>query len=260
MKLFFDLRNPAIWLWASLAVAIVATNATWLLLRFFRKDNSKPDGPIWSILPALGWLLVSLFMLLPPPAAWRQGALSPRLMGLTGNDWIENLRTGAPLMLFTIGVLIFGWLIYRRSLPGDRTRSRSERLGAVLRAPVDAALLQWHWAFYRALTIALLPLAAGLMTSSAILRPIQAQLIDASLYWGSWLGMTLVALEWLLNPFARADLRRPSRQGSREIALLRLALAVATTALFVLTSNFWLPLICSVVVETAIAGWFSLPK
>ena len=48
--------------------------------------------------------------------------------------------------------------------------------------------------------------------------------------------------------------------GGREIALLRLALAVATTALFVLTSNFWLPLICSVVVETAIAGWFSLPK
>jgi hypothetical protein len=257
MRLSFNPYDPAIWLITSLSVAIVATNVTWLAFRPIRKRGSKQAAPLESILAALAWLLVSLFFLLPPPAAWRFGALSPRLMGLTGIDWVAGLGDGAPLACLIIGLLIFGWLVYRHTLPGDRSRTRAERVGATLRAPVDAALLQWHWAFYRALTIALLPIMAGVLESNEFLLPLGRQLAAAPLYWGSWLGLALIALEWALNPFARAELHRPGRQ---EIALLRVALAIATTALFTLTPNFWLLLFCHLAVETVIAGWLPLPK
>ena len=257
MKASFNLHDPSFWLLASLAIAIVATNLTWLALRLIGKRSGKQAGPPGSIWAALAWLLSSLFFLLPPPAAWRFGGLSPRLMGLTGIDWVASLRAGAPLAGLIVGLLIFGWLVYRHTLSGDRGRTRAERVGATLRAPMDAALLQWHWAFYRALAIALLPIVASALTNRAILLPLGRQLAEASVYWGSWLGLALVALEWLLNPFARAGLQRP---GQREIALLRVVLAVATTALFTLTPNFWLLLICHLAVETLIAGWLPLPK
>ena len=258
MKSSLDPHNPAFWLFASLLVAIVATNLTWLALGLILKRSGKRrTGPAGSLLAAPAWLLVSLFFLLPPPAAWRFGALSPRLMGLDGIDWVESLRAGTPLACLIAGLLIFGWLVYRHSLSGDRGRTRAGRVGATLRAPIDAALLQWHWAFYRALAIALLPLVAGALASTEILLPVGRQLAEAQLYWGSWLGLALIALEWALNPFARAALRRP---GQREIALLRIALAVVTTALFTLAPNFWLLLICHLAVETVIAGWLPLPK
>ena len=257
MKSFIDPHNPAFWLCASLLVAVVATNAVWLVHKVLGKRSGAPAPAALGVLSALAWLFVSLFFLLPPPAAWRFGALAPRLMGLTGIGWVESLRAGAPLMFLIIGLLIFGWLVYRRSLSGDRSRSRAERIGATLRAPVDAALLQWHWAFYRALAIALLPIVAGALASSEILHPLERQLLAAPLYWGSWLGLALIALEWALNPFARAGLQRP---GQRETALLRVVLAIATTALFTVTPNFWLLLIAHLAVETVIAGWLPLPK
>lgn len=257
MKSLIDPCSPTTWLCASLLVALLATNITWLIRKILDKRSGAPAGQSAGILAALAWLLVSLFFLLPPPAAWRFGALSPRLMGLTGIDWVESLRTGAPLMFLIIGLLLFGWLVYRRSLPGDRSRTRLARAGMTLRAPVDAALLQWHWAFYRALAIAILPIVAGSLTGNQWLHPLGSRLMAAPLYWGSWLGLALIALEWALNPFARAGLHRA---GHRESALLRVALAVATTALFTLTPNFWLLLLAHLAVETVIAGWLPLPK
>lgn len=257
MKSFSDPQNPAFWLCASLLAAVVITNAAWLVLKIPRNRSGTPSSQAAGVLSALAWLLVSIFFLLPPPAAWRFGALSPRLMGLAGIDWVGSLRAGAPLMFAIIGLLLFGWLVYRRSLAGDRRRSRVVRVGATLRAPIDAALLQWHWAFYRALAIALVPVAARALASSEILRPLGSQLMTAPLYWGSWLGLALIALEWALNPFGRAGLQHP---GQREIALLRVVLAIATTALFTLAPNFWLLLIAHLTVETVIAGWLPLPK
>ena len=91
---------------------------------------------------------------------------------------------------------------------------------------------------------------------------LQAELQAQPLYWGSWLGLGLLVIEWLLNPFARAQLQ-PAAPGvgtnSRaETALRTLALAVATTALFTLTRNLWLCLACQVIAETAITGWLPL--
>lgn len=257
MNAALDPHNPLIWLGGSLVIAILTTNLAWLAGRL-----SKPGRPgsairRWSGLPAAGWLLTSLFFLLPPVGAWRDGALSPFLMGLTEQDWVEILRSGGPLAALVVGLLLFGWLVYRHYLPPGRFPGRSERLGRALRAPVDAGLQQWHWAFYRALVIGLLPAAAETLRAVPIAAAPAQTLAAQPVYWGSWLGLALIGAEWALNPFARAHLCRPLR---REAALRRVALAIATTALFALTRSFWLCLACAVIVETAIAGWFSLPE
>ncbi len=70
------------------------------------------------------------------------------------------------------------------------------------------------------------------------------------------MGLLLVAVEWLLNPFARAALRTPGRL---EGALRMAGLAVATTGLFALTRNLWLCLLCNVIVEAVAAIWFPVP-
>ena len=49
-------------------------------------------------------------------------------------------------------------------------------------------------------------------------------------------------------------------RSARNRAVLRVVLAVATTALFTLTPNFWLLLSVHLAVETVIAGWLPLPK
>jgi hypothetical protein len=75
--------------------------------------------------------------------------------------------------------------------------------------------------------------------------------------------MVLVALEWALNPFARralfASRDNPDYAPAAERTVIRMVLAVTTTALFILTRNFWLPLVCHVIVETAIIAFLPAP-
>lgn len=261
-----DLKTPLPWLLGSIALAVVATNLAWAATR------RPTKRALSAVLPALGWLALSLFHLLPPIGAWQSGALSPYWLGVAELDWIASLAAGAPLGALLGGGLVFGWLVYRRSLPRrgrspiEPQRARSETglsqagafspAGAVapratgaaflaLRALVDAALLQWHWAFYRALAI-------GLLGSGAAPLGLDAQ----PAYWGTWLAAAMAAIEWALNPWARAELRQA---GPREAALRQVALAVGTAALFLLTRNFYLGLVIHLAVELLIVGWFPLP-
>jgi len=254
--------EPGLWAAGSLMLALLATNVGWLVDRSGRSGR-QPASTIlaWSGLPALGWLLRSLFLLLLPLAAWQSGALSLYFMGLTELDWIKGLAAGGPLAAIIVGLLVFGWLIYRRTL-FQPSRDHDGRQGNTLpmrksppspwRALLDAALWQWHWAFYRSAAIGWLAAGMGMQPGTAMPSLVQ-HLLEQPLYWGSWLGLGLIAGEWALNPFARAAWHIP---GQREPMLRAAALAIATTALFVLTRNFWLCLGCHVVVETAIAGWF----
>jgi hypothetical protein len=238
-----DLTNPGLWLVASLMAVILATNVGWLLLRT-RPGTKLARVPV---LAPFGWLITALFLLLLPVAAWEHGALSPYLMGVSELDWIQSLAAGGILAVLIVGVTLFGWLTYRHT-PLAISLSQLAWPSA-WRTPLDAALLQWHWAFYRTATIGWL--ASGPVAATSTLRGLSAP--EQAFYWGSWLGLLLVGLEWALNPFARRALRSP---GSGELTLLRVALAVATTALFILTRNFWLALACHVTVETVIVGWF----
>ena len=71
-------------------------------------------------------------------------------------------------------------------------------------------------------------------------------------------------VESALNPHLWAVLGMPTQEerawGRPEAILRSLALAVGTTALFILTRNLWLCLACQVIVETAIAAWLPLHR
>ncbi len=212
----------------------------------------------------LSWLAGALFMLLPPLVAWQRGIISPYLLGLTEIDWVANLLIGALPAAAIASISVLGWLVYRRSLRDPDGRLAAGP-GQRWTAPLDAALRQWHWSFYRAAAAAWLLTAVPGPGSAAAARTIALHLpagsvlvlgrLDgpAALYWGAWLGLAFIALEWLLDPFVRRALHIPGRQ---EAALRDAGLAIATTALFALTRNFWLCLACQVLAETAIALWW----
>ena len=252
------LKDPLVWVLGSFAFAVIVTNVTRLAMRTRWRGRASSPGGAWGSLKPLVWLLTALFLFLPPIAAWRAGALSPYLMGLSELNWVDTLISGGGLALVSGGIIVFAWLIYRHRLPA---RPRASGGGQRWMAPVDAALLQWHWAFYRAGVIGSLILAAEMEGTgpAAFLAP----LVERPLYWGSWLGMVLVAVEWALNPFARKALmgsrHSPDHAPAAELTVIRMALAVTTTALFVLTRNFWLGLVCHVVVETAIVAFLPVP-
>jgi hypothetical protein len=244
--------QPVIWLVASIIVAIAAGSATWLALRRRFDDATFAHGPMG----ALGWSATALFHLLPPLLAIRYGVLSTRDLGLNGIDWQRTLSGGLMLSVLLAGGMLAGWLLYRRSLPQGEATSGLPRLLAIVRAPVDALLHQWHWAFYRAAAaaaLALLPLRAPewapLGYAVDIIR-------GDPIYWGAWLGLAAIGIEWALNPFNRASFRRPHL---RETVLRRAALAVATTGLFILTHNLWLCWSVHLVVELLAEASFPLP-
>ena len=245
----------------SVALAVIAVNAGWLVVRVSRGRRLSS----WlrsSVVQALVWLIVSLYLLLPPFFAWRHGAISPYLLGLAELDWLQGFGPGALLAALLTALILFGWLVYRHALPEDQTGLPIPRgrLLVALRTPIDAALAQWHLAFYRAAAIAALAEIRQLPQPipGTLLQDVQAQ----SLYWGAWLGLLILLVEGALNPFSWSALRSPTPEqiawGRPEAILRGLALAVCTTAIFVITRNLWLCLACQVIVETAIAGWLPL--
>jgi hypothetical protein len=253
------------WIATSLVLATLIPTVTWLLTRSPLRIPALVRIATWPGSQAVAWLLAGLFCLLIPVAAWRAGILSPYYMGLVENDWLDALGTGGGLAVLIAALMLAGWFVYRRSLRSEPFAAWAccEELTPAERwvAPLNAGLGQWHWAFYRAGAIAWL--AAGVTLPLVIparlpwLAGWAAPVLDAwhaqPVYWGSWLGLGLVALEWFLNPYTWHELWVPGRL---EGALRGAGLAVATTALFALTRSFWLCIACSLVVEIVIAGWF----
>jgi hypothetical protein len=263
LEAHFDLSSPGFWAFVTIALAILVVNIAWLVVRVSEGPRTRTIARVLrsSAVQALAWLIASLYLLLPPFLAWRYGAISSYLLGLAELDWIESLRAGGPFVGIVIALAVFGWLVYRHTLPGSPVEPAGDgRLLHALRAPIDAILTQWHLAFGRALMIAWLPTVSILPAAlpNAILAGMQAQ----SFYWGSWLGLGLLLIEAGLNPFFRDLLQAPTAEDRRldkpEALLCSFGLAAATTGLFVLTRNLWLCIACQVVVDTVIAGWLPL--
>lgn len=265
LETHFDLADPGLWALVTAAVGILAVNFAWLIA--YSCEAASGRGATFvrqsNAVRAAAWLIASLYLLLPPFFAWRYGAISPYLLGIAELDWIESLSVGGPFVGLVIGLVVFGWLVYRRlSPPGGCANSGENRALLALRAAVDAGLTQWRLAFYRAALIAWLaaPPALPAALPAAFLSRWQAQ----PFYWGSWLGLGLALIEAGLNPFIRDALGRPTPAllcQERPEALLRgLGLAVATTGVFLLTRNFWLCLACQVVADTLIMGWLPLHR
>ncbi len=261
----FDLTHPRFWLFAALGLAVLATNLAWLAVQLCERQQ-RQRALRWlraDAVQAVAWLIASAWLLIPPFYAWRAGAISPYLLGIAELDWVESLSTGGWLALLIMALTVFGWLVYRHTLPAEPVETSDDsRTLRALRAATDAGLAQWHLAFCRAAMIGWLTMIPAAPAWPGPAAEALRSMVAQPFYWGSWLGLGTVLFQAGLNPFLREVLSRPSvrqrRQGQPEALLRDLALVLATTALFVLTRHFWLCLICHVVVSTAIAGWLPL--
>ncbi|MDY7078046.1 MAG: hypothetical protein SXV54_14110 [Chloroflexota bacterium] len=228
------------WLWlsSSLLIAVLWANLVW----FFRQPRSGMVGEFvaplasWHFSPWLLQFLRLLYYLGLPFAAllWGHDVLVGLLLGLqrfnlpisdgsAGDvdiaanwlDWAYDVGWTVALGIGAGVLLALGWWAYRRALTavveGDAVTGAESSGWVFLR---EAAYHEVHWAFYR-----------------------NAPIIATGMYWGSWIGLALVALEATLNPAWRNRMADPQRSLEQ---LMRAALAVVSSIFFPLTQNLWL--------------------
>lgn len=231
------------WLWVigSLLLAALWSNLAW----FFRQPRSGAVGGFvtrliaWRLSPWLLQFLRLLYSIGVPFAAllWGHDAVVGRLLGLQSFDlpvvggkeasasvaanwldWAHDMGWGVTLGIGVWGVLALGWWTYRRAMVAadqEDAMVKVESSGWVLLR--EAAYHEAHWAFYR-----------------------NAPILTAGPYWGVWIGLALAALEAAFNPAWHKGLMAPWRLPGH---LMRAALAVVSSILFVLTENLWLALV-----------------
>jgi hypothetical protein len=224
-----------LWLGGALLTAILWANLTWL----FRRPHSGATGRFSST--RLGasiarltawrfssWLLQFLRLLYYiglPIAALLLGhdAVMEKFLGLkfeadTGiAAWVRGLGWAAALGVTAWALLALGWWTYRRALAAagqSPMAAGSDASGWVFLR--EALYHEVHWAFYR-----------------------NAFVVVWGVYWGAWCGLALIATEAVLSPAWRGGLADPQKAPAQ---LMRGALAVVSSALFLLTQNLWLAL------------------
>ena len=230
-----------LWLGGSLLLAILWASLAW----FFRQPRPGAVGEAitrlvtWRFSPWLLQLLRLLYYIGVPFAAllWGHDAVVGRLLGLqpldihvaggpevaatlaaNWSDWAHDVGWAVALGLGAWGVLALGWWAYRRALAvagAAGLAAGAQNSGWVFLR--EAAYHEIHWAFCR-----------------------NAPILAVGTYWGAWAGLALVALEAALNPAWRAGLADPQQAPGQ---LMRMALAVASSVLFLLTRNLWLALL-----------------
>ena len=201
-------NNPGFWILISLLgwVAIRLTSRFW-----------SPSQLRWINLAR--WILI-------PYAGLISGSLSPRLMGLTGIDWQATLSIGIVLTAILIGLMAVVRFTLAASgeidslgteanrLNSSETSGRTTGLPSYALSVFMAGAEQFQWSFLRGAVweIALLTAAGTDLTS----------------YWAIWIATLLALPAVLLQPLSRAD------------KLLKVAILVISTILFIFTRNFWL--------------------
>lgn len=211
------------WVAGSIAIYALAGLVLWLGQRRGGLQSGlagvlgSPGGTL------LGWLARLIWLIGPGYAALLLGVVSPRLMGLSQIEIGAGLGQGVILALVALGLLALAVVGYRRAQPsGQVYASRADRVSVSARLALEAGGLQWQWAFFRAVLIAAIVQRGG---------------AGDPVYLGAWLTVVLVTLEGVLNPLLWRDLRTPGLAGPR---LLRAAILVVTTQIYLLSGNFWL--------------------
>jgi hypothetical protein len=153
-----------------------------------------------------------------PFLALYMGWVDVRSLGLAGFEWTEGIRYAIVILLAAWLLMIIIWLPYLRATsqvdaPTGASRSFPRRV-------VELVFMQAHWAFYRAAAIVFLN-----------------RVVPDPYYWGSILGLALVALEAFTSPFVRRQLTRP---GEADGIVWSGGQAVINTLSFLATRNLFL--------------------
>ncbi len=192
------------------------TPASWLLINL---------ALTMGLLLAHDWIahsyrrpMIRVRNILLPYLALLTGGISPRLMGLTGIDWLVSFGFGVGLITAILGLLVL--VRSTIDLPDQfSVAEQAERHGrtatTVSLAPfVNAGIDQFYWSFLR-----------GALWETFQLVPTWS---TPSGYWAIWLA-ALVAIPEILR-----------FQPSLPARLLKLLILLLTTILFIYTQNFWL--------------------
>jgi len=173
----------------------------------------------WLIIPYLGLLM---------------GGLSPRLMGLTGHDWLASLGLGLGLIFAVAILLTLARAVTDLGIPTAAAAS-GERLGwhTISSTLLWCGIEQFHWCFLR----------GGIWEMLQTL-PNPPELVG---YWAIWCAAGVILIELLIF-----------RPGFFPL-LIQLVALVTTSILFFYTRNFWLCWVMHVTVQLMTAPPALLP-
>lgn len=154
---------------------------------------------------------------------WLPGDSLTHMLPSTWADWLTNTLWAAGVALGAVALVALAQSYLRRTeSPAPQAR---RDLTISLR---EAVIHEAHWAFYREPFI----LLWGTET-------------------GAWAGVLLALLEAAVNPARWADLREVT---ASHALLLRAALAISSTLIFLLTQNLWLMLLT----HTLLGWWWGI--
>ena len=165
----------------------------------------------WPLLRILG-------LALPPYLALQSGLVSARAMGLAELDWIQRFGQGLAVSGALVLLLLAASWQFRHVNATDSAPSPWRFL-----LPLEAAAAQLMWALLR-------------VAGAWFLRGRGMGALEAE-YAGAWLGLILLYVAWAVDPAWRARLRQPASQRRELVAI---ALALATTVVFIVSGNLWL--------------------
>ncbi|MFN3762646.1 MAG: hypothetical protein ACK4WK_05515, partial [Anaerolineae bacterium] len=219
-----------LWLGGSVLVALLSTWTTWFLRRqaWVQRLKASPFS-----LPLLQ-LLRFLYYIGGPFAAllWGRDAVVERPFGLAPLPLLllgSPLSPGERLQLWMDGVHGLGWAVFLGVAAwstlvviwwaaGRQRDGKTVRLSLSTPTALREAFFQeTHWMFYR-----------------------NGPSVVLGTYWGTWVGLGIVALEAILNPWWWEALREPEK---RPLTLIRTGMAVLSAAFYLQAANLWLSIL-----------------
>jgi hypothetical protein len=226
----------ATWLVASFLLYTLASQLAWQfqLADLVERLRDHPSNPWMEEAVRFIYYLGIPFM------AAVNGLLRADLLGVSGTDWVDGksaqgflwedwargLGWATLAILAMVGIWFVGRLVSRNAGLMPATQATPHPLWQRL---LGVLYDQIHWAFYRSGPILWL----------------------GDLYWGTFAGFALAALEAGLNPALWWALKSPETAGP---PLLRLASAWISALLFLATQNLWLTLATHLAL-VGLLGW-----
>ena len=186
----------------------------WLLVSFL---STALLNSIQGYIPARwrGLLWFALWLLIPYMGLL-MGALSPRLMGLAGHDWLAGLGLGLGIIFAVVILLMLARAVTDLGAPTATPLDAAGRIGwhTLSSTLLWCGIEQFHWVFLR----------GGIWEMLQTL-PNPPELVG---YWAVWSAAVVIIIELLMFRPAFFPL------------LIQLVALITTSILFLYTRNFWL--------------------